>query len=139
MKISERCRKQIEDLERIANEFKVLGEKEPHSVVMWDKDFESISELYLAYKSLDEENEKLKDALEKSTETTYGLHEENRRLHNTINILRADKSNQSHEIHILEEENKTLCEKALELHTIKRSFEVLRTLYLGDYEDDEPF
>lgn len=170
MKISERCKKQIEDIEKLANEFKVLGESEPHKVVMWDRDFESITELYLAYKStidqleditklynkandyiddfeksedrcatLETENEDLKDALEKSTETSHGLYEENRRLHNTINILRADNSNQSHEIHKLKEENKKLCEKFSELRTIKKSFEVLRALYLGDYENDEPF
>lgn len=164
MKISERCKKQIEDIERIANEFKVKGKCEPYDVVLWNRDLESISELYIAYKLLEAENNELNEIM-------TGLHKECRSLHNTINILRADNSNQSHEIHKLKTENerlkenfnehlnaleaenhdlkdklftkdeeiRKLYEKVGELHTIKKSFEVLRALYLGDYENDEPF
>lgn len=160
MKISERCKKQIEDIERIANELKVTGEREPYDVVLWNSDLESISELYIAYKLLEAENNELNEIM-------TGLHKECRSLHNTINILRADNSNQSHEMHKLktdfeesedrcatleaenhdlkdklftkDEEIRKLYEKVGELHTIKKSFEVLRALYLGDYEDEEPF
>lgn len=200
MKISERCEKQIEDIEKLANECKIKGDHEPYKIVFWDRDFESISELYIAYKLLIDANNELQKAYiadfeesedrcatleaenEKLKEQVKGLHKECRNLHNTINILRADNSNQSHELHKLktdfrehlnaleaenedlkdkldivsenlnnhiielkdklykaDEENKKLKEKVGELHTIKKSFEVLRALYLGDYENDEPF
>lgn len=227
MKISERCRDTIDKLTDARNNMKKNGETEPYGFCMWDIDFESISELYLAYNStinqleditelyhrvndyiadfeesedrcatleaennrfrntiknmkenftehlnalesenhdlkkqiedvkkqtydmyshklvklqfLESENHDLKDSLENKEQVIDGLNKECRSLHNTINILRADNSNQSHEIHKLKTENERLREKVDELHTIKKSFEVLRALYLGDYEDDEPF
>lgn len=83
--------------------------------------------------ALEAENHNLKE------QVIDGLNKERRSLHNTINILRADNSNQSHDIHKLEAENKRLKDQVAQLRTIKKSFEVLRALYLGDYENDEPF
>lgn len=89
--------------------------------------------------ALEAENHDLKKQIEDKEQVIDGLNKECRSLHNTINILRADNSRQSHEIRKLKTENERLREKVGELHTIKKSFEVLRALYLGDYEDDEPF
>lgn len=114
--------------------------------------------------ALEAENHDLKDSLENKEQVIERLNKECRDLHNTINIFKAANSNQSHEIHelkkqiedvkkqtydmyshklvklhFLEAENEKLKEKVAQLHTIKKSFEVLRALYLGDYEDDEPF
>jgi DNA repair exonuclease SbcCD ATPase subunit len=146
MKISERCKKQIEDIERLANEFKVLGEKEPHSVVMWDRDFEAITELYTAYKSTINQLEDITklynkandyiDDFEKSEDRCATLEAENNRFRNTIKNM---NENFREHLNALEAENHKLKDKVSELHTIKKSFEVLRALYLGDYEDDEPF
>lgn len=111
MKISERCKKQIEDMERLANELKITDKFEPYQVVAWDRDFESISELYIAYKFLDEENE----------------------------TLTADFEQSEDRCATLEAENKRLKDQVTQLRTIKKSFDVLRALYLGDYENDEPF
>lgn len=97
MKISEKCKIDIENLIEARNTLKTSGAVEPYSFVMWGRDFASILELYTAYKLLVDENDKLKT------------------------------------------ENERLREKVGELHTIKKSFEVLRALYLGDYENDEPF
>lgn len=97
-----------------------------------------LTKLYADYRAqvtqndkLEAENENLKKQVE-SLRKTVGSY------CNHINILRADNSNQSYDMHKLKEENKKLKEKVDELHTIKKSFEVLRALYLGDYED-EPF
>ena len=126
MKISERCKKQIENIEKLANEYKVLGEREPHNVVMWDRDFESIIELYLAYKDAISEKIAIKSDFEESEDRCAALEAENNELKEQIKSLK--------------EENRKLYEKVGELHTIKKSFEVLRALYLGDYENDnEPF
>lgn len=61
-------------------------------------------------------------------------------------MLREDNDSQFNQIKTYkdklftkDEEIKKLYEKVGELHTIKKSFEVLRALYLGDYENDEPF
>lgn len=156
MKISERCKKQIEDIEKRANEFKITGDHAPYNIVFWDRDFESITELYLAYKDFEDRCATLED--------------ENENLHSNINHLRQCNGNQYkqiqelkkqltditelyHEVNdyvadfeesedrcaTLETENNKLKEKLQELHTIKKSFEVLRALYLGDYEDELPF
>ena len=130
MKISERCKKQIEDIERIANEFKVTGKREPYDVVLWNSDLESISELYLAYKSLEVENEKLKHDVKK-----LQWHNDNQ--FKLINTLKDCNDKQYNQIERQREKYKEQCNQ---LHTIKKSFEVLRALYLGEYEnDDEPF
>lgn len=150
MKISKRCKKQIEDIERIANKFKMTNKFEPYQVVMWNRDFESISELYLAYKSLDEENETLKADFEESEDRCATLEAENNKFRNTIknmnenfrehlNALEAENHDLKDKLFTKDEEIRKLYKKVGELRTIKKSFEVLRALYLGDYEDDEPF
>ena len=136
MKISERCKKQIEDIERIANKLKITGKFGPYKVVLWARDFESISELYLAYKSLDEENETLRADFEESEDRCATLETENNRFRNTIKNM---KENFTEHLNALEAENERLKDQVVQLHTIKKSFEVLRALYLGDYENDEPF
>lgn len=156
MKISERCKKQIEDLEKLANEFKVLGESEPHQVVMWDRDFESITELYITYKLLVDENNDLHknirdlrcniSHLRQCNGEQYRMIQELKKQLTDITLLYhevqdyiADFEESEDRCATLEAENKNLKEKVAELHTIKKSFEVLRALYLGDYENDEPF
>lgn len=195
MKISERCKKQIEDMERLANELKMTGKFEPYQVVAWDRDFESISELYIAYKStidqleditklyheandyiddfeesedrcatLEAENNSLRNTIknmkENFTEHLNALEAENEKLKHKIEELKCCNGNQGRTICMLreandsqfnqikaykdklftkEEEIRKLYEKVAQLHTIKKSFEVLRALYLGDYENDEPF
>lgn len=146
MKISERCKKQIEDIERIANKMKTQCRTEPYNVVMWDKDFESISELYLSYNSTinqleditklyHEANDYIAD-FEESEDRCATLEAENNRFRNTIKNM---NENFRGHLNDLEAENERLKEQVAQLHTIKKSFEVLRALYLGDYENDEPF
>lgn len=239
MKISERCKKQIEDMEKLANELKMTNKFEPYQVVAWDRDFESISELYLAYKdtisekialqadfeesedrcatleaennslrntiknmkenftehlnALEAENHNLKKQIEDVKKQTYDMYShklvklqfleaenqilkeqvidglnkecnkletENEKLKHDIEELKCCNNNQGRTIDMLRETNdsqfnqikaykdklftkdeeiRKLYEKVGELHTIKKSFEVLRALYLGDYENDEPF
>ena len=162
MKISEKCKHDVENLIKVRDKLRNDGFSSPYNVVMWGRDFESISELYLAYKdaisekiaiqadfeesedrcaTLEAENKELKE------QVIDGLNKERRSLHNTVNILRQENNELKEQIeHFyveaenkeLKDEIKKLCEKLSELHTIKKSFEVLRALYLGDYED-EPF
>lgn len=200
MKISERCKKQIECIERIANKLKVSGECAPYNVVLWDRDFESISELYLAYNStidqleditelyhkandyiadfeesedrcaileaennsfrntiknmnenftehlnaLEAENHDLKKQIEDVKKQTYDMYS-----HKLVKLQFLEAENQilkeqvidglNKECNKLETENEKLKDQVTQLHTIKKSFEVLRALYLGDYENDEPF
>ena len=49
MKISERCKKQIEQINQAGLKLKESEYEEPYDFVMWNSDFESIMELYLSY------------------------------------------------------------------------------------------
>lgn len=153
-KITERCEKNINNLINEGNKFLMDDNTSgPYNFVLWEYDWSSIHELYLAYKSLDEENEKLKKQLtditllyqeahdyiadfEESEDRCATLEAENNRFRNTIKNM---NENFREHLNALEAENHKLKDKVSELHTIKKSFEVLRALYLGDYENDEPF
>lgn len=181
MKISERCKKQIEDIERLANECKITGDHEPYKIVFWDRDFESIIELYTAYKLLMMTNNEFKEQTQDLTEQLNDLQkayeankkrlddvtEENKNLKDTIknmnenfrehlNALEAENEKLKKQIESykyaanvqsktiksrdeqIERQREKYKDQCNQLHTIKKSFEVLRALYLGDYED-EPF
>lgn len=113
---------------------------------------------------LEAENNSLRNTIknmkENFTEHLNALEAENHNLKHDIEELKCCNGNQSRTIGMLREANdsqfnqikaykdklftkdeeiRKLYEKVDELHTIKKSFEVLRALYLGDYENDEPF
>lgn len=157
MKISEKCRIDIEGLIEARNKFKMNKCNEPYSMTMWGRDFASILELYTAYKLLVDENNEMKERLEDKEKQIRELKKQltgiitvsenldNRiiELKDKLEIVRENLNNHIIELkdklYKADEENTKLKEKVSELHTIKKSFEVLRALYLGDYENDEPF
>ena len=91
-----------------------------------------LKEIKVLKESFEAENKELKNVIDKQTVTIHEVDEENKDLNDVINYLRNENSNLYDRILELKDNSK-------QLHTIKKSFEVLRALYLGDYEDDEPF
>ncbi|MBP3630734.1 MAG: hypothetical protein J6J23_04510 [Clostridia bacterium] len=116
MKISERCKKQIEQINQAGLKLKESEYEEPYDFVMWNSDFESIMELYLSYE----------DTIKQLNQTEH------------LNALEAENAELKEENEKLKDLLDTKNDQVSQLHTIKKSFEVLRALYLGDYED-EPF
>lgn len=136
MKISEKCRKDIEDLIEVRNKLRNDGFSPPYEVVMWNIDFDNISELYLAYKDSISEKIAIQADFEESEDRCATLEAENENFREHLNALEAENKKLRAQINRQYEKYN---DKINELHTIKKSFEVLRALYLGDYENDEPF
>lgn len=85
----------------------------------------------------------IKNMKENFTEHLNALEAENHDLKKQIEDVKKQTydmySHKLVKLHFLEAENQKLKDQVTQLHTIKKSFEVLRALYLGDYENDEPF
>lgn len=97
--------------------------------------------------TLEAENNRFRNTIKNMNENfrehLNNLEAENHDLKDKLDIVSENLNNHIIELkdklYKADEENKKLKEKVGELHTIKKSFDVLRCLYLGDYENDEPF